>query len=501
MTKQEALNILLNKVAEILAIGQVHSVFGWDSTTDGGAPVSSFGYRGNAMAFLSGESYKRIVADDTREAFETLEGDATLTAEEAALARGAARSYKLNSAIPKDELEKFIALTTEADNVWRTAKEKSDYASVEPYYAKIFDFSRRVADWRGYENHPYNALLDEYEIGLSVAALDKFFDALRLSIVPLLRKITDSGIQPKKIDGSFPIENQRLLTRELVKTVGFDTSRGRIGETVHPYCMLVNPNDVRIAVAYHEDDLLSGVYSTIHECGHAIYDQNVRADLYKYGMHDMSMGLHESQSRFLENIIGRSRAFAPVLLELLRSQFDSFKKWSADDLYSAVNIAKPSLVRIEADELTYSLHVMVRYEIEKKLVQGEVSTKDLPELWNAMYEEYLGVRPPTHALGALQDSHWAGGAVGYFPTYALGTAYSAQLLHAMEKTVDWQSGVAAGDLSCVIGWLKQNVHQDGSLYMPEEVLQRATGESFNPTYYTSYLSEKFTKLYRVSQFL
>jgi carboxypeptidase Taq len=498
MTKQEALDILFSKQAESQALSQLGSVFQWDSTTAVGAPTSSFVYRGAAMAFLSGESYKRLVADDTREAFETLLADDTLTLEEAALARDFARQYRLNSAIPKDELERYIALVTEADSVWREAKDKSDYAAVEPYYAKIFDFAKHVADWRGYDAHPYNALLDEYEIGLTVATLDAFFGTLRRTIVPLLRDVTNSSESPREIDGIFPIDKQCKLTYELARIVGFDLSRGRVGETVHPYSMSINPNDVRIATHYHEDDLLSGIFSTIHECGHAIYGQGVREELYEYGLSDnMSMGLHESQSRFFENILGRSRAFSGVLLDLLSRQFDYFNDWSADELYGAVNIAKPSYIRTEADELTYCLHVMVRYEIEKKLMQGDVNTKELPELWNAMYEQYLGVRPKNHAEGVLQDSHWAGGAVGYFPTYALGTAYSAHFLNALSKTVDWQRDISVGDFSKVGEWLRTHIHIDGSMYLPEEVLLRATGERFNPTYYTKYLTEKFGDLYKI----
>ena len=412
------------------------------------------------------------------------------------MVRDIARTYRLNKAIPIDELEKFSALTTEADSVWRTAKEKSDFAAVAPYYDQIFGFMRRVADWRGYDEHPYNALLDEYEIGLTVHTLDEFFQALRGTIVPLLRKVADSGKRMREVSGKFPIDKQRALAARLAALVGFDSSRGRLGETVHPYSLTVNPDDVRIAVAYHEDDLLSTVFSTIHECGHAIYNQGVRKDLYPYGLSDsMSMGLHESQSRFYENILGRSRAFSGVLLNLLREQFDYFRDWSADELYAAVNVARPSLIRTEADELTYCLHIMVRYEIEKKIMQGEVHAKDLPELWSTLYQEYLGIHPKNHAEGVLQDTHWSGGMIGYFPTYALGSAYAAQLLHALSKSVSWAQDVANGDFSTAGRWLRENVHANGGLWLPEEVLAKAAGKKFNPVYYTEYLHGKFDELY------
>lgn len=498
MTKQEALDILLQKINEIHAFNQLGSVFHWDSTTGGGAPQCSFGYRGAAMGFTSRECYKRILADDTRSAFEALEGDATTTAQEAAMVRDIARTYRLNKAVPIDELEKFSVLTTQADNVWRAAKEKNDFAAVEPYYDQIFDFVRRVADWRGYDEHPYDALLGEYEIGLTVRTLEGFFQALRDTIVPLLRKVADSGKQAREVKGKFPIDKQHVLATRLAALVGFNSSRGRIGETVHPYSMAVNPQDVRIALAYHEDDLLSAVYSTIHECGHAIYNQGVHEELYQYGLNDsMSMGLHESQSRFYENIIGRSRAFSDVLLNLLQEVFDDFHDWNADELYTAVNVTRPSLVRTEADELTYCLHIMVRYEIEKRIMQGEVRAKDLPELWSSLYQTYLGVRPSNHAEGVLQDTHWSGGMIGYFPTYALGSAYAAQFSHAMTRSVRWEQDIAKGDFSTAGRWLGENVHVSGGLLLPEEVLLKATGEKFNPVYYTDYLRRKFSELYLV----
>jgi len=278
---------------------------------------------------------------------------------------------------------------------------------------------------------------------------------------------------------------------------GYDRTRGKVGEVEHPFCLTISRNDVRITTKYHDDKILSSIYSIIHECGHAIYEQNMKEELERYDLADCaSMGVHESQSRLYENMICRSRAFTIQLLPKLREQFDYFKDWDEDMLYRAVNIARPSLIRIEADELTYSLHIMVRYELEKALMAGDIKATDLPGLWSDKYNEIIGVRPNDLADGVLQDVHWGMGAVGYFPSYAVGTAYSAQLMNMIKKTgIDVDTAVKNEDLTPVTGWLKENIHEHGAVLSPDELLKRSTGESFNPGYYADYLSEKFTGLY------
>jgi carboxypeptidase Taq len=326
--------------------------------------------------------------------------------------------------------------------------------------------------------------------------LDGFFDALRNKIVPLLKEITSVGKQPKEISGTFDIETQRKLMPWLADFTGFDRTRGKVGEVEHPFCMTISHNDVRITTKYHENSLLSAIYSVIHECGHAIYEQNMLEDLERYDLADCaSMGVHESQSRLYENMICRSRAFAERLLPKLREHFDCFASWDEEMLYRAVNIARPSLIRIEADELTYSLHVMVRYELEKALMTGDIKVADLPGLWSDKYDEFVGLRPDDLAEGVLQDVHWSCGYVGYFPSYAVGTAYGAQMVNTIKKGIDIDSAVKKEDLSPVTAWLKDNVHTHGKVLSPDELLRKATGEPFNPNYYVDYLSEKFTELY------
>jgi len=496
MTKTQAHELLFSKVEASKTLNMACTLIEWDARTLG-VPEKSLSARGALAGWLEGESFRRFIAPDTLEAVETLEAlDKEMDMYERVMVREIGREYRKSKAVPPDEYEKFMSLVTESQAVWETAREKRDYETMLPYYEKIFEYQRRLCDWYGYEKHPYDALLDDYDRGTTVEILDGFFKALREKIVPLLKEIVNQGKQPKEISGSFDTEKQRELMPWLADFAGYDRSRGKIGEVEHPFCMTVDRNDVRITTKYHENNLLSALFSTIHECGHAIYEQNMSADIERYGLAvESSMGMHESQSRLYENMIGRSRAFAERLLLKLREQFDYFATWDEDMLYRAINIARPSLIRIEADELTYSLHIMIRYELEKALITGDIKVADLPGLWADKYEELIGLRPNDLADGVLQDVHWSAGYVGYFPSYAVGSAYSAQMIHAIKNSVDIDAAVKNEDLSPVTNWLKENIHKHGNLTPPDELLKQATGEPFNPNYYVDYLNAKFTELY------
>ena len=496
MTKTQALELLFEKNEATRALNMAESLFQWDATTSG-VPKKSLAARSAAVGWLAGESFRRFIAPDTIEAVETLEAlSSDLSKYESAMVAETGRLYRRMKAVPPEEFQAFMALSAESESVWETAREKRDFKMMQPYYERIFEYQRKLCDWYGYEKHPYDALLDDYERNATVEMLDGFFASLREKIVPMLKAIAQSGATPRKIAGSFDIARQRELTPWLAGFVGYDRERGKIGEVEHPYCMELNRDDVRITTKYHEDNLMSSIYSIIHESGHAIYGQNIGEDLGLYDLDNSpSMGLDESQSRLFENIICRSRPFAGVLLPKLRGLFDYFTDWDEDMLYRAVNIACPSLIRIEADELTYSLHIMARYELEKGLIAGDIKVSDLPVLWDDKYEELLGVRPCNVAEGVLQDCHWGGGAVGYFPSYAIGNAYGAQLVHAMKKSVDVDAAIKGCDLSPVTGWMRENVHKHGKVLQPADLLQQATGEPFNPGYYIAYLTNKFTELY------
>jgi len=496
MTKTQALELLQKKIQVGKAIELASGIIHWDASTLK-VPEKSLSARGAAVGWLEGESFRRFIAPDTLEAIETLEAVSDqLSVLERAMVREMGRDYRKVKAVPPEEYEKYCDLAAQAHVVWESAREKRDYEMMLPYYEKIFEYQRRLCQWYGYEKHPYDALLDDFDRGTTVKMLDGFFSALREKIVPLLRDIVKQGKQPKEISGAFDIATQRELMPWLTDFAGFDRERGKVGEVEHPFCTTISRNDVRISTKYHEDNVLSSVYSLIHECGHAIYEQNMSEESDRYGLaYCTSMGMHESQSRLYENMICRSRAFAGRLLPKLREKFNYFAAWDEETLYRAINIARPSLIRIEADELTYSLHIMVRYELEKALIMDEIKVADLPGLWSDKYNEFLGLRPNNVADGVLQDVHWSGSGVGYFPSYAVGTAYGAQMIHTIKKSIDIDAAVKNEDLSPVTGWLKENIHKHGKIMSPDELLRNATGEPFNPVYYVNYLSEKFTELY------
>ena len=496
MTKQEALDLLSEKIQDRNAYVTAISLMRWDANTSG-VPEKSLAARGAAEGRISMDLFKRMMAPDTLEAIETLEAHSEeLTETELAMVRVMGRSYRKEKAVPPEEYGAFRSLVAESNQVWEKAREKCDYEMMLPYYEKVFEYQRKLCDWYGYEKHPYDALLDDYEIGANVELLDGFFAELRKEIVPLLKDIIAKGEQPEEITGTFDVAAQRELMPWLTDFTGYDRDRGKVGEVEHPFCMTINRHDVRITTKYHENNLLSAIYSIVHECGHGIYEQNMDEALDPYSLAECaSMGMHESQSRLYENMICRSKPFAERLLPKLQEKFDYFKSWDVEKLYRAVNIAKPSLIRIEADELTYSLHIMVRYELEKGIIEGKYKAADLPTLWADKYEELLGIRPHNLAVGVLQDVHWSLGLLGYFPSYAVGTAYGAQMMHVIKSKIDVDAAIRNEDISPITGWLDENVHKKGALLLPDDLLKQATGESFVPKYYVNYLKEKFTGLY------
>ena len=394
----------------------------------------------------------------------------------------------------------YTELVNRAGAVWEMAKNTDDFALFAPVLEELVACQRRFAAYYDPAKKPYDALLNEYERGTGMQQLDGFFGLLRQTIVPLLQAVREAG----PVDDSFlyrhyPAAQQRLLSDYLMEVEGLDRSHCGIGETEHPFTLNFNNKDVRITTHYFEDNVASSMYSVLHEGGHALYELGIRDDLqYTCLAGGVSMGVHESQSRFYENLIGRSLPFIEAVYPQMQSLFpQQLGDVTALQFYRAVNRAVPGPVRLEADELTYCLHIMVRYELEKQLIDGALAVKDLPGAWAALYREYLGVEVPNDRMGCLQDSHWSGGSFGYFPSYALGSAYGAQLLHCMEQQLDVWGAVAQGNLAPVTGWLREHVHQYGGLMEPAELIRSACGGPFDPHYYTDYLTRKFRALYRL----
>ena len=369
----------------------------------------------------------------------------------------------------------------------------------EPLLQRIIDACRRFAELVEPETDPYDFWLDNYEEGMTQEFCDKFFAELRAKLVPLIAKV--GAAEPPDtslLNVRFPLDKQAELSGWLMRFLGLDPDRSALTTTEHPFTIDFSRYDVRITTKYYEDAFASSMFSVIHEGGHALYELGT-AEEYAFTQlgRGVSMGVHESQSRFFENIIGRSRAFCSLAWPELVRLCPELGRYDADMFYRAVNAAQPGLIRIEADELTYSLHIMVRYELERAMLHGELNAKELPERWNALYKQYLGVDVPDDARGVLQDSHWSGGQLGYFPSYALGSAYGAQLVARMKEGFDVDAAVASGDLAPVRSWLGERIWSHGSLRKPTELMRSALGGEFDASWYTNYLEAKMREVYKL----
>ena len=465
------------------------------------APKESWAGRGQTMGVMSQIIYDLETKPENAELLSYLEAHAEeLSALERRQVEVMRKGYDQMHKVPAEEYVEYSVLVNEAENVWEQAKNENDFAAFAPYLEKIVNFNRKFAGYYHPEMAPYDALLNEYEEGLNTATLDAFFGQLRSAIVPLLEKVMAAPqIDDSFLFGNFPVETQRKLSDYLMEVLGLDRARCGIAESEHPYTTNFNNKDVRITTHYHEDNLVSSMYSVIHEGGHGLYEMGAD-DCYNFTnlSGGVSMGIHESQSRFYENLIGRSRAFIQAVFPKIKELFpEQLANVDAELFYKAVNKAQPSLIRTEADELTYALHVMVRYEIEKQLIGGTLAIADVPAEWNRLYKEYLGVDVPSDAEGCLQDSHWAGGMIGYFPSYALGSAYGPQMLKKMQEDLgDVYADVAKGDLTKVTAWLREKIHRHASFIKPGELFQSVCGK-FDAKYFTDYLTAKYEELYNL----
>ena len=393
--------------------------------------------------------------------------------------------------------------TSSAYGDWLAAKSKNDFSLFRDSLAALIKYTRMAIDLR--DEHPagyYNTCLDDNEKGGSEQQLDAFFAALKERIVPLLARIQAEGkpIREDFMSRPVPIPVQEAMSRSLLELEGLRPSALVLMTTEHPFTTNFGPKDVRVTTHYHEDSFISNVFTTLHEGGHALFMQNEPEELYaQHCANNMTNAMHETISRFYENLVGRSEAFihyiTPQIKQLSGGIFDDI---SERELYEAVNVARPSLIRTEADELSYCLHILVRYELEKAFIGGQIGVDEIPALWNLKYKEYLGLDVPSDTEGCLQDVHWSGYAFGYFPSYALGNAYGAQILHRMKQDFDVDAAVAAGELTKLRDWLKEHVFAIASLTTPDQWIRAITGESLNVNYYLDYLEQKYTALYELT---
>lgn len=490
----------LEYVNKMMGYNEAISLMYWDLRT--GAPKKGVEQRSEVIGMLSSEVFHMSTSEEMASYIEKLSGQSLNEITQKTLEE-CKKEYDRNKKIPADEYKQYIILQSKSESVWEEAKATSNFNLFLPYLEKLVETQKRFVEYWGYEGNKYNTLLDMYEPGITVEVLDQVFGELREKIVPLVKRISESSqkLETAFLFEHFSKEKQKEFSLEILKQMGYDFQAGRLDETVHPFATGLNPGDVRVTTNYNENDFRTAVFGTIHEGGHALYEQNISADLVGTPLcSGTSMGIHESQSLFYENFVGRSEAFWKKNYDLLKEysngQFDGVE---LEGFYRAVNESKPSFIRIEADELTYPLHIIIRYEIEKGLFNDEIEVKDLPKIWNDKYAEYLGIRPENDAIGVLQDVHWSGGSFGYFPSYALGYMYAAQFkAKLLEDFPNYDQLLEEGNLLLIKEWFTNNVHQYGKMKKPLEILHDVTGEGLNASYLVDYLYKKYSKVYQLS---
>lgn len=410
------------------------------------------------------------------------------------------RDYYQATVLPKTFVEEFARLSSQSQLVWRKAREDNAFHHFAPFLDKIIAMNRKKAELLGYKDHPYDALLDLYEPENNNKKITSLFSSLKKSLVPLLKKIANAKqVHSEFLYGDFDHQKQLDYNREILNCIGYTSTRGRLDTSAHPFSTALHPTDSRITTRLHKNSLMSSILSTLHEGGHALYEMGLPIEQFGSPLGEaISLGMHESQSRWWETRIGQSKAFWEYQLPKLKKKFTSLKPISLDDFYKGINKVQPSLIRVEADEVTYPLHVILRTEIECALIDGTLSVRDLPEAWNAKMHELLGVKPETSREGCLQDIHWSIGAIGYFPTYVLGNLYAAHLFNAFEKDhSDWQRLVAKGDLYFIKNWLNDHIYKYGREFNSLEILKKSTGKKFTADAYVDYLTHKYGEIYQL----
>ncbi len=495
-----ALNDLKEYVREIGELSAASALAAWDQRTH--MPEKGAEARAKVIGRLSRLAFERTISDRMGEllaqAEKELDGSSTV---ERALVREWKRTYTRYKAIPPDFYQKFVETCTRAETVWEKAKAASDFAMFRPHLAEVVDMVRELTRYIGYKDSPYDALVEEYEPGMSTEKLRAVLGGLREELVPFLRELMERGQAPEPLPaGKFAVDSQRALCREALQAIGYDFSAGRLDDSVHPFTIGLGPGDTRVTNRYREDDPLPALFGALHEGGHALYDQGLAPELAWTGLDGgASFGIHESQSRFWENQIGRSLAFWRFFRIKLVRRFKSLAKFKAEDFWRAVNRAEPGFIRVDADEVTYNLHICLRFELELDLIEGRLKVEHLPQRWNEAMHKYLGVVPPDDRQGVLQDVHWSSGSFGYFPSYTLGNLYAAQFTHAaVQEIPEFWDLVAQGNFTPILGWLREKIHRHGRVYLPEELAQAVTGQGLTPRPFLQYIQGKYRAVYDLS---
>ena len=488
---------LKHRLADIHDLRRAQEVLFWDQMVmmpPGGGPV-----RGAQLTTLDRIAHARFVDDEVGRLLEELrpwEESLDYDSDEASLVRTTRRAFSQSRRVPAELAAEMVGAAAEAHDVWAKARQESDYASFLPHLERAVELKRRYVDcFEGYDD-PYDVLLDDYEPGMKTAEVRAVFDELKADLVPLIAEVGSLEPEEEFMQGPFPIDAQHQFSLRVIERFGYDPQFFRLDLTVHPFAASSGTEDIRLTTRYGERDITS-VFTAMHECGHGLYEHGVAQSLERTPLcHGVSSALHESQSRMWENIVGRSRAFWTHFYPQLQAAFpQALGDVEQDRFYRAINRVRPSYIRVDSDEATYNLHIILRFELEQEIMAGTVALKDLPEAWNTRFEEYFGIPIPNDGVGVLQDVHWSGGGFGYFPTYSLGNIVSVQIWDRVRSELpDLLDGFEHGEFGQLHEWLRTNLYSLGRKFTPQETLERVVGGPIDAKPYIRYLREKLGTL-------
>lgn len=501
MTPQTPFNTLLAQVHEIHDLDKAASLLRWDRQVN--MPPGGRQARTQQLTTLTRLSHSTFTSDKTgaliAEAAEAL-NSANYDSMEASLVRLLQYKYDKSRKLPAEFVERRTKISNEAQNAWEQAREENDFPTFQPWLEQIIGLCQEMVSYYGYEDEPYDALLDDYERDAKTADVRAIFQAAKEALIPLREAIGErvDAINDSLLYRQYDIAKQKAFARIIAEAVGYDFSRGHLGTAVHPFASSFSRGDARITARWYENYLAPSLFGTLHESGHAMYEQGTHPDLARTPLaRGTSSGIHESQSRMIENVVGRSYGFWRRHFSKLQEIFpEQLGHETAESFHRAINKVQPSLIRVEADEVTYNLHIILRFELEQALLSGDLKAADLPTAWNDKMQELIGIVPPNDSDGCLQDIHWSSPSFGYFPTYALGNLYAAQFFEAaVNQKPEIGEAFADGRVEGLVNWLVENIHQHGSKYTPHELVVRATGRPLSHEAFTQYIWNKFSDLY------
>lgn len=496
---QEQVLQLKARLADINHLRSTIALVQWDEQVT--MPKKGAPRRAETLAYLSSLAHETFLDLNNDHLLDTLRGRIDeLSPEDRVIVREVARDFEREVKLPTSFVRMFAQLTSEAHAAWSEARKEADFARFAPYLERIVAACREQADYLGYTDSPYNALIDQFEPGMTVRKLDELFTSLKAFLVPFLASLRTTSHQtnPSLLRGSFAMNKQIIFNTQVAEAIGFDFGAGRLDASVHPFSQSIHSHDVRITTRYAENDVIQAVLATVHEAGHAMYEQGFLSEYSGTPLAEAtSYGMHESQSMIWEKPVGRGKAFWTYFYPKLQKTFPKpFATLAFEEFYRALNHVEPTYIRVEADEVTYILHIILRFEMERDLIAGTLSVDQAPDVWNEKMKTYLGITPPTDREGILQDIHWSQGAFGYFPSYALGNLYALQLFKAAEHTIPHLNNkLAEGNFNPLLTWLRKEVHQYGRTHTAQELITRVTGKPLSSEDFVTYIERKYRTIY------